>query len=297
MAKLGFLGLGIMGYPMARNLLRAGHEVALWSHTGSKAKELAASEKGKLASTPKEVAQEAECIFICVGDTAMAEQVILGTDGVIAGARSGTIVADASTIAPSGSRNIGAALAKKGVHYVDIPCTGSTPGANAGTLTFMVGGDQTILDKIRPWMESMGKRIYYCGGPGMGLQAKLSQNLILSNILQAFNEGMVLATKGGVEPKLMLEILSNSAAKSGLIEFKAPYVLNRDFSPQFSVKWMDKDIGLMLESGRELKVPLPLTGLTRQMFQAAIAQGHGEEDICSTIKVLESIAGVEVKSR
>ncbi len=297
MAKLGFLGLGIMGYPMARNLLRAGHEVALWSHTGSKAKELAASEKGKLASTPKEVAQEAECIFICVGDTAMAEQVILGTDGVIEGARSGTIVADASTIAPSGSRNIGAALAKKGMHYVDIPCTGSTPGANAGTLTFMVGGDQTILDKIRPWMESMGKRIYYCGGPGMGLQAKLSQNLILSNILQAFNEGMVLATKGGVEPKLMLEILSNSAAKSGLIEFKAPYVLNRDFSPQFSVKWMDKDIGLMLESGRELRVPLPLTGLTRQMFQAAIAQGHGEEDICSTIKVLESIAGVEVKSR
>jgi 3-hydroxyisobutyrate dehydrogenase-like beta-hydroxyacid dehydrogenase len=297
MAKLGFLGLGIMGYPMARNLLRAGHDVALWSHTASKAKELAASEKGKLASTPKQVAQEAECIFMCVGDTAMAKQLILGTDGVIEGARSGTIVADASTIAPSGSREIGAALAKKGVHYVDIPCTGSTPGANAGTLTFMVGGDQTILDKIRPWMEPMGKRIYYCGGAGMGLQAKLSQNLILSNILQAFNEGMVLATKGGVDPKLMLEILSNSAAKSGLIEFKAPYVLNRDFSPQFSVKWMDKDIGLMLESGQELKVPLPLTGLTRQMFQAAIAQGHGEEDICSTIKVLESLAGVEVKSR
>jgi len=178
-----------------------------------------------------------------------------------------------------------------------VPCTGSTPGANAGTLTFMVGGDQAILDKIRPWMEHMGKRIFYCGGPGLGLQAKLSQNLILSNILQAFNEGMVLATKGGVDPKLMLEVLTNSAAKSGLIDFKAPYVFNRDFSPQFSVKWMDKDIGLMLESGQELKVPLPLTGLTRQMFQAAIATGHAEEDICSTIKVLESIAGVEVRPR
>jgi 3-hydroxyisobutyrate dehydrogenase-like beta-hydroxyacid dehydrogenase len=105
----------------------------------------------------------------------------------------------------------------------------------------------------------------------------------------------VLATKGGVDPKLMLEVLTNSAAKSGLIDFKAPYVFNRDFSPQFSVKWMDKDIGLMLESGQELKVPLPLTGLTRQMFQAAIATGHGEEDICSTIKVLESLAGVEVR--
>ena len=297
MAKLGFLGLGIMGYPMARNLLRAGHEVALWSHTAAKAKELAAAEKGRFCGTPKEVAQNAECLFLCVGDTAMAEHVILGADGVIEGARQGTIVADASTISPSGSRRIGEALAKKGVIYLDIPCTGSTPGANAGTLTFMVGGDKTILDKIRPWMESMGKKIYYCGGPGMGLQAKLSQNLILSSILQAFNEGMVLATKGGVEPRLMLEILSNSAAKSGLIDFKAPYVFNRDFSPQFSVKWMDKDIGLALESGRELKVPLPLTGLTRQMFQAAIATGHAEEDICSTIKVLESVAGVEVKPR
>jgi len=297
MAKLGFLGLGIMGYPMARNLLRAGHEVALWSHTASKAKELAAAEKGKFAGTPKEVAHNAECIFLCVGTPAMAEQVILGEDGVIAGARPGAIVADASTISPSGSRKIGAALGKKGVHYLDIPCTGSTPGANAGTLTFMAGGDQALLDKIRPWMEPMGKRIYYCGSAGMGLQAKLSQNLILSNILQAFNEGMILATKGGVDPKLMLEILSNSAAKSGLIEFKAPYVLNRDFSPQFSVKWMDKDIGLMLESGQELNVPLPLTGLTRQIFQAAIAQGHAEEDICSTIKVLESIVGLEVRPR
>jgi 3-hydroxyisobutyrate dehydrogenase-like beta-hydroxyacid dehydrogenase len=297
MAKLGFLGLGTMGYPMARNLLRAGHDVALWSHTASKAKELASAEKGKFASTPKEVAEHAECLFLCVGDTAMAEHVILGPEGVIEGARPGLIVADASTISPSGSRKIGAELAKKSIHYMDVPCTGSTPGANAGTLTFMVGGDQAILDKIRPWMEPMGKRIFYCGGAGLGLQAKLSQNLILSNILQAFNEGMLLATKGGVDPKLMLEVLTNSAAKSGLIDFKAPYVFKRDFSPQFSVKWMDKDIGLMLESGRELKVPLPLTGLTRQMFQAAIAQGHGDEDICSTIKVLESIVGVEVKSR
>lgn len=297
MSKLGFLGLGIMGYPMARNLLRAGHEVALWSNTSAKAKELAISEKGAFSSTPREVAQNADCIFLCVGDTSMSERVNLGPDGVVEGARPGTVVADASTISPSASRRIGEAFAKKGIHYLDVPCTGSTPGANAGTLTFMVGGDQAILDKIRPWMEHMGKRIFYCGGPGMGLQAKLSQNLILSNILQAFNEGMVLATKGGVDPLLMLEVLSNSAAKSGLIEFKAPYVLRRDFSPQFSTKWMDKDIGLMLESGRELKVPLPLTGLTRQLFQAAIATGHGEEDMCSTIKVLEAMAGVEVRPK
>jgi 3-hydroxyisobutyrate dehydrogenase/2-hydroxy-3-oxopropionate reductase len=129
----------------------------------------------------------------------------------------------------------------------------------------------------------------------MGLHAKLSQNLILSNILQAFNEGMVLATKAGVDPELMLDILDNSAAKSGLIAYKAPFVFRRDFSTNFSVKWMHKDIGLMLESANELDVPLPLTSLTQQMFRAAIAQGHGEEDICATVKVLEGITGVEVK--
>ena len=119
----------------------------------------------------------------------------------------------------------------------------------------------------------MGKKLYFCGGPGMGLHAKLTQNLVLSNILQAFNEGIVLSTKAGVEPELMLDILSNSAAKSGLIDYKAPFIFRRDFTTNFSVKWMHKDIGLMLDSGQELSVPLPLTALTRQMFQAAIAQG------------------------
>ena len=144
-------------------------------------------------------------------------------------------------------------------------------------------------------MELMGKQLFYCGGPGMGLNAKLTQNLILSNILQAFNEGMVLATKAGVNPELMLEVLDKSAAKCGLVNFKAPYVLDRNFTTNFSVKWMHKDIGLMLDSGKELGVPLPMTGLNQQLFQTAIAQGLGEEDICSTIKVLEATAGVEVK--
>ena len=142
----------------------------------------------------------------------------------------------------------------------------------------------------------MGKRLYFCGGPGMGLHAKLTQNLILSNILNAFNEGLVLSTKAGVDPELMLEILANSAAKSGLIEFKAPFVLRRDFSPNFSLKWMHKDTGLMLDSAQELNVPLLMTALTRQIFQTAISRGLGEEDMCSTIKVLEELTGTQVKS-
>lgn len=297
MAKLGFLGLGIMGYPMARNLLNAGHDVALWSNTAAKVKELAATDKGRACATPKEVAENAECIFLCVGDTAMSEQVVLGSNGLIEGAKRGSVVADASTVSPSQSRHIGAALKERGVDFLDIPCTGSKPGAEGGTLTFMIGGDKAVFEEIRPYMEPMGKRLYYCGGPGMGLHAKLTQNLILSNILQAFNEGIVLSTKAGVDPKLMLDILENSAAKSGLISYKAPFVLSRNFETNFSVKWMHKDIGLMLDSAKELSVPLPLTALTRQMFQAAISTGHGDEDICATVKVLESWAGVEVKNQ
>ena len=227
----------------------------------------------------------------------MAKEVILGADGIIEGIRSGSVVVDCSTIAVSQSRHIGEALKAKGVDFLDAPVTGSTPGAESGNLTFMIGGDQAVFDRIRPLLEPMGKKLYYCGGAGMGLQAKLTQNLVLSNILMAFNEGMVLATKGGVDPKLMLEILDNSAAKSGLISYKAPFVFDRDFTTNFSVKWMHKDIGLMLESGQELDVPLLLTGLTRQLFQTAIAAGHGDEDICSTIKVLEELAGVEVISK
>ncbi len=285
-----------MGYPMARNLLRAGHDVAVWSHTADKARQLAAEAKGVFCDTPRKVAEHADCIFLCVGDTAMARSVLLGPNGVIEGARPGLVIADASTISPSESRQIGEAFAAKGVDYLDAPCTGSTPGAQGGNLTFMVGGSQTVFEKIKPYFEPMGKKLYYCGAAGLGLQAKLSQNLILSNILMAFNEGMVLATKGGVDPKLMLDILDNSAAKSGLIAYKAPFVFRRDFTTNFSVQWMHKDIALMLESGKELSVPLYLTGLTEQLFQTAIAEGQGHEDICSTIKVLERIAKIEVKA-
>ena len=297
MAKLGFLGLGIMGYPMARNLLRAGHEVALWSHTAAKAQELAAGENGVFCETPRQVAEFAECAFLCVGNTAMSEQVVLGKEGLAAGGREGMVIVDASTVSPSRSRAMGEELAKRRIRFLDAPCTGSKPGAEKGTLTFMVGGDKDVFEHVRPYFEPMGQQIYYCGGPGQGLAAKLTQNLILSNLLQAFNEGMVLSTKAGVDPALMLEILNNSAARSGLISFKAPYVLDRNFETNFSVKWTHKDIELMLDAAKDIKVPLRLTTVTERMFQAALDAGLGDEDICSTIKVLEEEAGVEVKRR
>ena len=286
-----------MGYPMARNLARAGHQLAVWSNTASKAQQLASEEKAVACASPKEVAEQSDFIFACVGDTRMSEELFTGPKGVINGAKPGTVAADASTISPSASRGIGEKLSAKGIHFLDAPCTGSTPGAINGTLTFMIGGDQKVFEKTKPYLETMGKKFYYCGGAGLGLQAKLTQNLILANLMQAFNEGLVLSTKGGIAPDLMLEILDNSAAKSGLISFKAPFVFRRDFTTNFSTKWMHKDIGLALGSGQEMGLPLPMSGLTEQVFQAAIAEGYGEDDMCSTIRVMERWAGIEVKGK
>jgi len=284
-----------MGKPMALSLLRAGHKVAIWSHDPAKARALAREHaNATVAATPSEAAGQSDCIFLCVGTTEMSEAVLTGPGGVIEGAQKGSTVADASTIAPSASRAIGEQMAARGIHFLDAPCTGSKPGAENATLTFMIGGDKAVFDRARPWFEPMGKQFYYCGGPGMGLEAKLTQNLVLANMLMAFNEGMVLATRAGVDPALMVEILNNSAAKSGLVTFKAPYILKRDFQTNFSTKWMAKDVGMALDSAREKCVPLPLTGVTQQMFQAAIAKGYADEDLCATIKVLEDWAGVEV---
>ena len=294
MAKLGFIGLGIMGDPMARKLLAAGHDVALWSKTPGKAEAAAATGKGTLCASPREVAASSECVFYCVGDSAMSQQVSLGAGGLIEGAAAGTVIADCSTVAPGESRAMHAAFAAKGVHFLDAPCTGSKPGAEGGTLTFMVGGDEAVFNRVKPYFEAMGKNFYYCGGSGMGLEAKLTQNLILANIMEAVSEGMVLATKAGVKPELMLEILKNSAANSGLMAFKMPYVLDRNFTTNFSTKWMHKDISMALDSGRANGVPLPITAVTQQIFQAAMCQGLAETDFCSTIQVLEGWAGVKV---
>ncbi len=280
---------------MARHLLKAGHDVALWSNTAAKARELAKEGAGKACATPEEVAQAADVIFYCVGDTAMAREITLGPKGLLKGVRKGSIIADCSTISPAASKEIGAAFTLQGAHFLDAPCTGSKPGAEKGTLTFMVGGEQAAFEKARPYFEIMGKVFYYCGAAGQGLQAKLTQNLILANIMQAFAEGMVLATKGGINPSLMLEILDNSAAKSGLISFKAPYILSRDFGTNFATKWMHKDVTLALESAKELGVPLPATALAQQMLQANMASGRAEDDFCSVIRVLEDWTGIQVK--
>jgi 3-hydroxyisobutyrate dehydrogenase-like beta-hydroxyacid dehydrogenase len=297
MAKLGFLGLGIMGWPMARHLVEAGHEVAVWSHNTGKARKFAETHQAAFCSKPEDVARQSECSFLCVGDTAMSREVILGEEGLSRGATPGSVIVDCSTIAPSVSVNIATLLAPQGVALLDAPCTGSKAGAEGGTLTFMVGGNKAIFDRVTPYFEAMGKSLNYCGAQGMGLRAKLTQNLILGNLLQAFNEGLVLSTKAGLDPELMLDILNNSAARSGLVSAKAPAVFRRDFQTNFSVKWLAKDMSLMIDAAAELGVPVPVTTSSRRQLEAAIVMGFGDDDICGSIRVLEEQAGCQVSSR
>jgi len=295
LAQLGFLGLDIMGYRMAGHLLKAGHDVALWSHTGSKAQQLAKSGKGTACATPREVAERSDVIFYCVGDTKMARQITVGSGGLIETVRKDAIICDCSSIAPNASIELNAAFAAKGAHFLDSPVTGSTGGAEKAALTFMVGGDKGVFDRAKPYMEIMGKLFYYCGPAGQGLKAKVTQNLVGASIMQCFAEGLVLATKAGIAPELMIEILENSAAKSGIASYKAPFVLNRDFVTNFSAKWMHKDVGFALDLAKSLDLPLPVTAVTHQMLQATIAKGWGDDDFCSTIRVLEDWAGIVVK--
>lgn len=284
-----------MGYPMAAHLVKGG-KVTVWTKDTAKAQKFAKENGATAAPTPKAVAEAVDILFLCVGTTEMSREVLLGESGVVKSGKRGLIVADSSTISPEGSRSIGQELEAAGIRYLDAPCTGSTQGAKGGTLTFMVGGDRKVFEQAKPVFELMGKQFYFCGGPGMGLQAKLTQNLILANMMQAFSEGIVLATKGGVAPQTMYEILDNSAAKSGLISGKAPQVFKRDFETRFATKWMHKDVSMALDSGKSLGVSLPITAVTQQMFQAAISAGDGEVDFASTVKTIEKLAGIEVKA-
>ncbi|OFW08365.1 MAG: hypothetical protein A3H27_07665 [Acidobacteria bacterium RIFCSPLOWO2_02_FULL_59_13] len=201
---------------------------------------------------------------------------------------------DCSTISPSVSRQVAEQFRRRGADFLDAPCSGSKTGAANATLTFMVGGARTVFERVEPYLLAIGKKVFYMGGAGLGLQAKLTQNLVGALTCQAMIEGFVLARKAGLSPSLVLEMLQASVARSPMIDAKLPLVLARNFEPHFSLKWMHKDMGLMLESGRELGVPLPTTALVRELFGASVALGHGDEDFTAAITLLESLAGLEV---
>lgn len=294
MARIAFIGLGNMGSGMAANLVKAGHEVHVYDLNAQAVKAL--EDKGAVgAASLADAVRGAKAVVTMLPAGKHVRSVYEGEDGIINLAETDAILMDCSTIDVDSARAVAAEADRRGMAFVDAPVSGGVAAAEGGTLTFMVGGPKEVFDRVRPFYDPMGANFYYCGTQGMGLHAKLSQNLVLANMLQGFVEGMVLATKAGVDPKLMFEVLDNSAAKAGLISFKAPQIFKRNFEAAFPLKWMKKDISLMLDSGRELGVPLPCTALVHEMFTAGVARGHGDEDIAAAIKLFEEFAGVEVK--
>ncbi len=292
--QLGFIGLGIMGMPMARHLLAAGHPLTVFSHTLEKAKQLG-KEGAQVATSPADLAGKCDLVFFCVGNSEHMQEITVGSQGLIQGIRKGATVVDCSTVSPSVSRRVAAQFAARGAQFLDAPCTGSKAGAEKGTLTFMIGGDRAVFERVREYFLPMGKSLYYVGANGMGLHAKLSQNLVLALTYQGVCEGFVLATKAGVPPELMYDIVQNSAAQVGILQYKKNAVFNGDWSTNFSMKWMRKDISLMLESGRELGVPLPGLALVHELLGASITRGHGDEDYAAAITLMEDLAGTQVR--
>ncbi|HXJ91825.1 MAG TPA: NAD(P)-dependent oxidoreductase [Terriglobia bacterium] len=292
--SIGFIGLGIMGQPMALNLVKAGHPVTVFNRTPAKTETLK-SAGAKVAASSAEAAVEADFVISIVSDTAAVEEVILGKGGVLETVRSGAIVIDSSTISPVASRKFACKIAGKGASWLDAPVTGSKHMAEKGELTYMVGGDREAFDRALPVLQVMGKKHIYCGSHGLGLTAKLSQNVIQSTMVEIFCEGFVLAAKAGLKPHILMEVIQGSMARASLTDFKAPFIFKGDFTPYFPLKLMHKDITLALESAYAQNVPMPAAAAVKEVYGAAKAQGKGEQDYAAVVTFLEELAKVQVR--
>lgn len=292
--SIGFIGLGLMGQPMARNLVKAGFKVTVFNRTQSKTVSLEQA-GAKVASSPAEAARDAEVIITIVSDTAAMEELVLGKGGILETIRSGAVLIDSSTISPAVSLKFACQLAGKSAHMLDAPVTGSKHGAEKGELTFMVGGDREVLDRVLPVLKVLGKKHIYCGQHGMGLAAKLAMNAILATMFEIFCEGFVLAAKSGVSPAILFEIMQSSLARSGIVDFKAPFVFKGDFAPYFPLKLMHKDLELAMEAAYAQSVPMPTTAAVKEVYGAAKTQGKGDLDYAAVITFLEELAGVKVR--
>jgi 3-hydroxyisobutyrate dehydrogenase len=293
MRTIGFIGVGTMGTPMASNLVKAGYALVVYDRMAEKLKPLTAL-GATVASSPADVARQCDVVMTMLPADQAVKDVVLGAGGIAEGAAAGLIVIDSSTVLPATSKYAAAELAKLGVAMLDAPVTGSEPQAVAGKLTFIVGGDKEIYEKCLPLFKAMGKTTFHMGPNGAGSYTKLANNTISAITLVAFSEGVVLATKAGIDPKLFVEVISIGGARSGQIDNKAPKVLSRDFHPNFATALMFKDLGLAGEVARELNVPTPAMAIAREMLNIAIAKGYGLEDVCSVVKCYEEWAHIEV---
>jgi 3-hydroxyisobutyrate dehydrogenase-like beta-hydroxyacid dehydrogenase len=288
--RVAFLGLGIMGHAMATNLVKAGHEVTVWNRTPGKLVEGAG-----MAPNPAAAAQGAEVVWLCVSDTAAVEKILFGSEGVEQSLAEGMIIADSSTISPSATVKFADRVRTRGVAYVDAPMTGSKIGAANGTLIFMVGGEEATIDRLNPLFAAMGKKIFRMGETGKGQATKLAMNLQIALIYEGFAEALTLATKLGVDSRQLVSLIEATMVRSGVVEYKAPFVLQRDFTPNFPLRLMHKDILLTLEAAKEARVKLPALETVEEIYELATEEGQQDLDYAATLTLLEKWAGVQVK--
>jgi 3-hydroxyisobutyrate dehydrogenase-like beta-hydroxyacid dehydrogenase len=288
--RVAFLGLGIMGRPMAANLVKAGHEVTTWNR--SSGKEVPGA---RAAATPRAAAEGAEVVWMCVSNTAAVEQVLFGENGVEGALKPEMIVVDSSTISPLATREFARRVSERGAEYVDAPVTGSKAGSESGHLIFMAGGSEATLEKLKPLWSAMGKNLFRMGDVSMGQAAKLGMNLMIALTYEGFAEALALTGKLGVKPDALMPLIQASMVRSGVIDYKAPFVLRRDFSPNFPLRLMHKDIQLMLDAAKEQRVKLPGLETVAEIYDIAAEEGQDDLDYAATLTLLEKWAGVEVK--
>ena len=292
--KIGFIGLGIMGRGMVDNLLKAGFVVCVWNRTTSRVEPFVA--RGATVGTnPADVAAHSDIIITCVSDTPDVEAVMLGENGVLEGAKAGSLVIDMSTISPHTTREIAAKLSEKGVHMLDAPISGGSEGAAKGTLSIMVGGEAAQVARAMPAFEAMGKAITHVGDIGAGQTVKLvNQILVVINML-AVGEALLFAQAGGLDLAKTLAAVTQGAAGSWMLSNRGPQVIERDWRPGFTIDLQQKDLRLVLQAADQMGVPAIGTGMVFNLYRTLQAQGLGAEGNHALVKALEHLAGLEIK--
>ena len=293
--KIGFIGLGIMGKPMARNLLKAGYEVTVFDIMGDVVEEVV-GDGATAAPNCAEVAAATDKIITMVPDSADSEKAILGPGGVLEGAKPGSVVIDMSSIAPLVSQKIAAECAKKGVEMLDAPVSGGEPGAINATLAIMVGGKQEIFDQNFDLLKTMGGNVVLTGDIGAGGVTKLANQIIVAANIAGLSEALVLAQKAGVDPERVFNAIRGGLAGSAVMEAKGPMMLSRNFRAGFRVRLHQKDLRNVLQTAQELSVPLPVTSLLQQVLGALMNEGESESDHSVILKFVEDLAKIEVKA-
>lgn len=294
MKKIGFIGLGIMGKPMAKNLLKAGYELVVFDINQDAVTELVSAGAAS-APTSREVAQQSEVIITMLPNSPHVKTAILGENGVLEGAKPGLVLIDMSSIAPLASQEIAAAVAKKGVEMLDAPVSGGEPKAIDGTLSIMVGGKKELFERCSELLSKMGKSVVLCGEIGAGNTTKLANQIIVALNIAAVSEAFVLATKAGVEPELVFNAIRGGLAGSTVMEAKGPMMLAGNFKPGFKIDLHIKDLANAIETGHDVGVPLPLTASVMEILQALKVDGKGQNDHSGIVQFYEKLAKVEAR--